>query len=92
MLTKYIEAAMAKAQYEIMEDGDYWGEIPGFQGVWGTGKSLESCRKELRSVLEGWLVLKLWDQDDDIPVVDKMSLLPKPRYRKYAAAQSARNK
>jgi predicted RNase H-like HicB family nuclease len=92
MLTKYIDAAMKKAHYELMDDGDFWGEIPGFQGVWGTGKTLESCRDQLKSVLEGWLLLKLWDQDDDIPVVDKISLLPKPKYRRYAAAHSAPNR
>lgn len=35
MLTDYIQAAMHKAHYEILEDDrSYYGEIPGFQGVW----------------------------------------------------------
>ena len=78
MLTKYIETAMKKAHYEIIEDdGTFWGEIPGFQGVWGTRETLEACRADLQSVLEEWLVLKICDGDDDIPVLGKLSLLPR---------------
>jgi hypothetical protein len=28
MLTEYIQAAMGKARYEILDDGTYYGEIP----------------------------------------------------------------
>jgi hypothetical protein len=35
MLTKYIRAAMSLAVYEILEDGSYYGEIPGLAGVGG---------------------------------------------------------
>jgi predicted RNase H-like HicB family nuclease len=92
MLTKYIDGAMKKARYEITEDGEFYGEIPGFQGVFGAGDSLTACQEQLRSVLEGWLILKLWDRDDDIPIVDKISLSPSTRFRKYAATQSSRNR
>ena len=35
MLATYIDQAMELARYEIIEDeGTYWGEIPGLQGVW----------------------------------------------------------
>jgi hypothetical protein len=40
MLTKYIEAAMRRAGYEKIEDGTYFGTIPGFQGVWGNAKTV----------------------------------------------------
>ena len=63
MLTKYINAAMNAAHYEIMEDGDYYGEIPPCPGVWASGKTLEKCREELQEVLEEWLILKLKDGD-----------------------------
>ena len=76
MLTEYITAAMKRAQYKIMdEDGTYFGEIPGFQGVWSNAETLEDCRTELQEVLEGWLVLKLRD-GDELPVVDGISLAP----------------
>jgi len=33
MLSKYINTAMNTARYEIMEDGNYYGEIPPCPGV-----------------------------------------------------------
>ncbi len=59
MLTTYIQHAMRLAKYEILEDGQYYGEIPGFQGVWAKAENLEACREELHSALEDWLVLGL---------------------------------
>lgn len=52
MLTSYIDQAMEIAVYEIIEDeGTYWGEIPGLQGVWAHHQTLEGCRRELREAL-----------------------------------------
>jgi predicted RNase H-like HicB family nuclease len=60
MLASYIEQAMEKAVYEIMEsEGTYWGEIPGLQGVWARHATLEGCRRELREALSDWIALRL---------------------------------
>lgn len=60
MLTNYIDAAMRKAHYEILPDGEgYYGSIEGLQGVWANADSLEDCRRELQEVLEEWIVLGL---------------------------------
>jgi predicted RNase H-like HicB family nuclease len=83
MFTAYVEKAMRKAKYEILEDGTFYGEIPGFQGVWGNAATLEECREDLQSVLEEWLVIKLWDNDTDLPVLGRMSLIP--RYVKLSS-------
>lgn len=88
MLTEYVSAAMRRAKYELMEDGDYFGTIPGFQGVWGSGDSLNDCQEDLRGALEGWLILKLWDHDDDIPILGKLSLYPREPKRKSRANAS----
>jgi len=59
MLKKYIENAMKKAGYEILkDDGSFYGEIPGFDGVYSNASSLERCREELEKVLEEWLFLE----------------------------------
>ena len=50
---------MARAKYEILSDRTYYGEIPGFRGVWADGKSLDACRRELQEVLEDWIVVSL---------------------------------
>lgn len=73
MLTDYIRAAMRHAHYEILEDGSYYGDIPGFQGVYSSADTLEGCRELLQSVLEGWLLLSL-DRHIPIPVVDGIDL------------------
>ena len=57
MLTAYIQTAMQQAQYKILEDGSYFGEIPDFQGVWASEQTLEDCRRVLQEVLEEWLLL-----------------------------------
>ena len=77
MLTEYIEAAMKQAMYKTIEDGTYFGDIPGFQGVWGNAKTLKECQIELREVLEEWLVLMLRD-DQNVPAVDRIDLNRKP--------------
>jgi len=59
MLTTYIQRAMAKAHYELMENGRYFGSVAGCDGVWAQAKTLESCRAELQSTLEDWLLLGL---------------------------------
>jgi len=63
MLIEYISQKLARAQYKILEDGSYFGEIPGLQGVWASEKTLEKCRETLQEVLEEWLILKLKDGD-----------------------------
>jgi predicted RNase H-like HicB family nuclease len=89
MFSDYFKAAMKLAQYEIIEDGTYWGKIPGFQGVWANEPTLEACRDELQSVLEDWVLVKLWDNDDDLPVLGKLSLNPS---RKWTRARGPSNK
>lgn len=59
LLTDYIHAAMRHARYEKLSDGTYYGEIPGFQGVYANEPTLEACRDTLQEVLEGWIILGL---------------------------------
>ena len=60
MITEYIEAALARATYEIIQDEEpYYGEIPGLQGVWASGKTLEECRRNLAETVEDWVLLSI---------------------------------
>ncbi len=60
MITEYIEAALSIAKYEIIKDeAPYYGEVSGLDGVWATGKTLEECRKNLKEVIEGWILIRL---------------------------------
>lgn len=73
MLTAYIQAAMQRATYEILEDGSFYGEIPGLQGVYASTATLETCRAELQDVLEGWIILGL-RLGHPIPEIDGFQL------------------
>ena len=74
MLTNYIRAAMRRARYEILpDDGTFYGEIPGFDGVWANTDTLESCREELEEVLEEWILLRV-SKHLSLPVVDGIEL------------------
>jgi len=74
MLTTYINAALRKAHYELLADGEgYYGVIGGLQGVWAQGETLEGCREELREVLEEWIVLGL-RLGHTIPAIDGVTL------------------
>jgi predicted RNase H-like HicB family nuclease len=49
VLTKYVQAAMRRAKYEILEDrGSFYGFIPELQGVWANADTLEECREQLQ--------------------------------------------
>ena len=74
MLTKYIRATMRQAQYEILEDGTFYGEIDGFEGVYAHAKILVNCQELLQEVLEGWLILGL-RMGHELPVVDGVNLV-----------------
>ena len=74
MIREYIAAAMKRAKYEILtDDGTYYGEIPGFQGVFSNAEQLEECRNMLEEVLEEWLLLRL-SHGLSVPVVDGLDL------------------
>lgn len=60
MITEYIQAALSKANYEIIDDEEpYYGEVPELAGVWATGKTLEECRNNLSEVIDGWIIIRL---------------------------------
>jgi predicted RNase H-like HicB family nuclease len=69
MLTEYIQKALEKALYKVLEDGTWFAEIHGFQGVWANAATVEECRHELTEILEEWLVLKIRDRDP-IPEIE----------------------
>ncbi len=73
MLITYIQSAMKHARYEILDDQTFYGEIVGFQGVYANADTLEMCREELQSVLEGWIILGL-RMGHPLPEVDGVRL------------------
>jgi predicted RNase H-like HicB family nuclease len=74
MLTKYLEAAMKHAHYEILpDDAAIYGEIPDCRGVYANATSLEECREELAGVLEDWLLFRI-HKNLTLPTIDGLEL------------------
>ena len=73
MLIRYIQNALKHAEYKKLDDGTWFAEIPGFEGVWANGATVEECRSELEEVVGEWLVLKIRD-GDSLPIVDGLEL------------------
>ena len=81
MLIEYINKAMTKAVYEKLEDGTYSGRIPQCPGINAFGETLYQCQEELRSTLEGWLIVKI-RHGDRLPVIGGINLnnkMPAPK-------------
>lgn len=77
MLTNYIRASMRLAKYEILsDDGIFYGEIPGFDGVYANADTLEACRDELEEVLEEWILFRI-SRNLSLPIVDGIELIIK---------------
>ncbi len=64
---------MRHAQYEHIEDGTWFGLIPGFDGLWANASTEQACQQELRDTLEGWILLGI-AHHSDLPIVDGMRL------------------
>lgn len=74
MLTAYVDAALKHAALEWMdEDHQWYAEIRETPGVWATADDRESCLQELRSVLENWILLSVYDHDE-LPAIDGIKL------------------
>ena len=73
MLIDYIDKALSKAEYDKLDDGSFSGRIPECSGVIAFGKTLFECQKELESVLEGWLIVKI-RHGDPLPVIDNLDI------------------
>ncbi len=74
MIREYIASAMAKAQYDILEDDNsFYGSIPECNGVWANAPTLEECRRELEEVLEDWLLVGI-SLRHPLPVIDGIDM------------------
>lgn len=65
---------MHRAKYEILpEDGSYYGEIPGLDGVFANAATSEACREQLEEVLEDWILIGVAERHS-IPDIDGITI------------------
>ena len=74
MITEYIDAALNRAHYELIDDPEpFYGEVKELPGVYATGATLEQCRGHLREVIEGWILLSV-RRDLPIPELEGINI------------------
>lgn len=77
MLRQYIQAAMRRTKYEILpDDKSYYGEIPGFDGVYANALTLEECSEQLVEVLEDWILIDVAEHHA-LPSIDGITMAVK---------------
>lgn len=76
MLIQYIQTALENARYKIIDDKEpYYGEVPGLDGVWSNGNTLEE-------VIDEWIIFRL-SKGLEIPQIGSHSI-KHPRKMKIA--------
>lgn len=73
-IERYLLAALRQANIKRLDDGTWYADIPGLEGVWANHESPLEMLEELQNVLLEWLILKIQDADRDIPVLDEVDL------------------
>jgi predicted RNase H-like HicB family nuclease len=58
-LSKYVEAALKKAEYEKDENGIVIAKVPKANGFFAQGDTFEEARANLQDVIEGNVILAL---------------------------------
>ncbi|MBI3274216.1 MAG: type II toxin-antitoxin system HicB family antitoxin [Candidatus Colwellbacteria bacterium] len=69
MLSEYLSKQLKKVKLKKLKDGSFFGSISGFPGVWANKKTLSATKKELKEVLEEWILLKVRSRES-IPGFD----------------------
>jgi predicted RNase H-like HicB family nuclease len=76
---EYLRAAMNRAQYEQMEDGEWYAHIPEFKGLWATGGTRHAATQELYAALDAWLHVNFHIAKLELPRLDGISPLDLPQ-------------
>jgi|HubBroStandDraft_1064217.scaffolds.fasta_scaffold136907_1 predicted RNase H-like HicB family nuclease len=69
----FLDAAMDHATYEKTEEGEWFASIPGFAGLWATGPTVETTRKDLLEALDGWIEVTI-KTGNHVPDIGGVSL------------------
>jgi predicted RNase H-like HicB family nuclease len=73
LLRDYAELAVRHANV-VQEDGGWLATIEGFPGVWAKESSQKEALDVLEEVVFEWVLLKIHDEDRDLPVLGSLDL------------------
>lgn len=74
LLRDYAVTATRHAVTRQLEDETWFAEIEGFDGVWTNEASQKEALDALESVVFEWAILKIRDEDRDLPVLESLDL------------------
>lgn len=77
ILTEYLQEALEQAVYDKLEDQTFAARIPGCPGVVAFAPTLHHRERELRSILEDWILLGL-KLAHPLPVIGEIDLNKEP--------------
>jgi predicted RNase H-like HicB family nuclease len=77
-ILEYMTAAMRHAEYERLDTGEWYAHIPGCEGLWATGATLEDARAELYSTLDEWLYVNAFNGTQTAPVFEGATIYSPP--------------
>lgn len=58
-MSRYLDAALEKGEYERDENGIIVAQVPSMDGFYAQGETFEEARQNLREVIEGNILLAL---------------------------------
>lgn len=82
ILSEYIENAMQSAEIRQLDDRSFYGKIEGLKGAIVFRKSRSECRAELRSTLEGLILISL-KLGSPLPEIHGINLNQDPQYEEH---------
>jgi predicted RNase H-like HicB family nuclease len=74
LILRYAELAVRHAIVDQQEDGEWLATIRGFPGVWARERSAVEALDVLKEVVFEWALLKVEDEDRDLPSLSDIDL------------------
>ena len=59
MIRQYIDEALPRASYSVVDGNVYCATVTGLHGVVAAGATLGTCRDQLAEIVEEWVLLRL---------------------------------
>lgn len=59
MISRYIDEALHRAAYSVVDGDTFCATVGGLPGVIATGRTLEACRDQLAEVVEEWVLVRV---------------------------------
>jgi predicted RNase H-like HicB family nuclease len=73
LISSYVEIAVRHANV-VQDDGQWLATIEEFPGVWAKEASQKEALDVLGEVVFEWVLLKIHDEDRDLPVLESLDL------------------